>query len=152
MGGSTPEWGETDDYASLEDVFTSRSFGRPLPEADAALPAAIAATSSKVVFTSNRAVAALAAAAAVVLVITGLTGLTGGPGHVGRPLISAQPSVPSSVPSGQSHPKSASSGGPAGGGSAAGGSGSTGGGGAPASPRWSVPLRPRRRRCRHRPR
>src|SRR5208282_3062995 len=107
MEGSTPERADAEDYATLEEVFTSRTFGQALPEASAAAVSATVATSTaKPIFTSNPAIAAFAAVAAAVLVVTGLTGLTVGPGHVGHPLVSAQPSARSSVPSVQT-PKSA---------------------------------------------
>ena len=36
MEGSTPDWADTEDYATLEEVFAARSFGQPLPEVAAA--------------------------------------------------------------------------------------------------------------------
>ena len=29
MEGSTPDWADTEDYATLEEVFASRTFGQP---------------------------------------------------------------------------------------------------------------------------
>ena len=48
MGGSTPDWAETEDYATLEEVFASRTFGRPLPEGrtHCRVPAAAAAVAT----------------------------------------------------------------------------------------------------------
>ena len=33
MGGSKPDWAGSDDYATLEEVFKSRTFGHALPKA-----------------------------------------------------------------------------------------------------------------------
>src|ERR1700722_15751016 len=73
MGGSKPEWAEVNDHATLEEVFTSRSFGHPLPKASprAVAPAPIAA--STLLFVRSRLVASGAVAAAALSVVAGLS-------------------------------------------------------------------------------
>ena len=68
MGGSKPEWADASDHATLEEVFTSRSFGQPASRESppsAVLPAPIAA--SKLYFVRNRFIASGAAAAAALV-------------------------------------------------------------------------------------
>ena len=47
MEGSTPDWAETEDYATLEEVFSSRTFGQPLPEVAAAAVPVTAASGGR---------------------------------------------------------------------------------------------------------
>ena len=59
MGGSTPDWADPDDYADLEEVFTSRAFGRPLPETAAAIPVTSVVAFPKPDLDHNRAISLL---------------------------------------------------------------------------------------------
>ena len=62
MEGSTPDWADTEDYATLEEVFAARTFGQPLPEvAAAAVPVTAAAVAPPTGLTRNRTIASFAA-------------------------------------------------------------------------------------------
>ena len=134
MEGSTPEWARAEDYATLEDVFTSRSFGHPVPEdATEAVPAvalaAAAAMAPKPYFAGSRIVASIAVAAAAV---AGVAGLTVGTRPKSNPVVSAQPPSgqppgPANVPDFRTPPPAAT---PAPTGGAAPGTGGTAGSGA----------------------
>src|SRR5271156_5654663 len=92
MGGSKPEWADASDHATLEEVFTSRSFGQPLPESpppSSIVPASIAA--SKLYFGRNRFIASGAAAAAALSVVAGVSF---GAGPVAQSVLSAHSSGP----------------------------------------------------------
>ena len=92
MGGSKPEWADASDHATLEEVFTSRSFGQPLPESpppSAVLPASIAA--SKLYFGRNRFIASGAAVAAALSIVAGVSF---GAGPVAQSVLSAHSSGP----------------------------------------------------------
>ncbi len=82
MGGSTPEQGGANDYATLEEVFASRAFGHALPEVPARDVQPEALTAAKPYFVRNRFVAAAATAAAALSIVAGLnlgSGPTGSP-------------------------------------------------------------------------
>ena len=53
LGGSKPEWAEVNDHATLEEVFRSRSFGHPIPEAPPRPCCAGAVTASRFFFVSQ---------------------------------------------------------------------------------------------------
>ena len=89
MRGSQPDWADSDDHATLEEVFTSRSFGHPLPEAPA--PAVVPKVGTAMPhFVHNPFIASAAAAAAALSVVAGLT--IGGP--AGQSLLSAHSAGP----------------------------------------------------------
>ena len=74
MRGSEPEWADSDDHATLEEVFTSRSFGHPLPEAPAPAVVPEAVGTAVPYFVQQSASSRRAAAAAAALsVVAGLT-------------------------------------------------------------------------------
>src|SRR6185437_752720 len=78
MGGSTPDWAGSEEDATLEEVFTSRTFGRPLPKgprlARPAVTAGIAAAATRPGFLPRSPVAAsIASAAAAFSVVAVLT-------------------------------------------------------------------------------
>ncbi len=87
MEGSRPNWATTEDYATLEEVFTSGTFGKYVPDAPvvAAPVAAVVATGPNP--DRNRVIGTFAAAAAVLSVVAALTFGTG-PGM--PPVISAE--------------------------------------------------------------
>ena len=91
MGGSKPEWADASDHATLEEVFTSRSFGKPLPESppSTVLPAPIAV--SKLYFGRNRFIASGAAAAAALSVVAGMSS---GRGRCAQSVLAAHSSGP----------------------------------------------------------
>ena len=90
------DWANGDGYTTLEDVFASRDFGRPLPEAAAAVPVARAAARPRPVhLVTNRAIAIISAGAAALSVVATLVVNGGGPAL--SPLVSAQ-HAPSNVP------------------------------------------------------
>src|SRR5580698_5535184 len=88
MGGSKPEWAEGNDQATLEEVFTSRSFGHPLPKAPRRAITPEPITASKLFFVRNRLVASGAVAAAVLSVN----------GPVSSHPSSTTPTVPNAAP------------------------------------------------------
>ncbi len=73
MGGSKPEWATASDHATLEEVFTSRSFGHPLPKEPPAAVAPEPIVAPRLFFVRNRLVASGAAAAAALSVVAGLS-------------------------------------------------------------------------------
>ena len=73
MGGSKPEWADANDHATLEEVFTSRSFGHPLPKAPRRAVVQEPITASKLYFVRSRLVASGAVVAAALSVVAGLS-------------------------------------------------------------------------------
>jgi hypothetical protein len=88
MGGSEQEEGGVSEDATLEEVFTSRTFGHPLPEVP--LVAAMAAA-PKPYFARNRFIASGAVAAAALSIVAGLSI---GSGRLTPPVISARSAGP----------------------------------------------------------
>jgi hypothetical protein len=138
MGGSKPDRAGSDDYATLEEVFASRSFGHAPSEVPArAVVPAVVSGASKPYFVRNRFVAAAAVAAAALSIVAGLS-LGAGPAH--HPVISAKssgsPGAPSTTPPSTTTPGGApagGSGGSAGTGAAGAGSGAQPSQGSPVS-------------------
>ena len=97
MEGSTPDWAEAEDYATLEEVFNSRTFGQALPEVAAVAVPVAAATAVPTGLARNRTIATFAVAAAALSVVAAV--VTVGTGRTGRPMLSTQASGPSHVPS-----------------------------------------------------
>ena len=96
MEGSTPDWA-AEDYATLEEVFGSRTFGQPLPEVTApAVPVTAATVAWPSGLSRNRVVASLAGVAAALSVVAAV--VTMGTGPTGHPLLSTQATGPSHVP------------------------------------------------------
>ena len=117
MEGSTPDWAEAEDYATLEEVFNSRTFGRALPEVAAVAGTVAAATAFPTGLARNRTIATFAVAAAALSVVAAV--VTVGSGRPGGPLLGTQASGPSQVPNFRFAPQPTSpaptGGGPAGG-------------------------------------
>jgi hypothetical protein len=90
MRGSEPKWADTGDHASLEEVFTSRSFGRPPPGVPARAIASESIAAPKL-FGRNRFIAAGAVAAAALSVVAGLSI---GSGPMAPPELSARSAGP----------------------------------------------------------
>ena len=106
MEGSRPERARVGDYATLEDVFASRSLGHASPKVPAAAAVAAKAVAATPSFAGRGVVASFAVAAAALWAVTGFNV---GKGPIARPLISAQPpahsnSGPSNVPNFQDPP------------------------------------------------
>ncbi len=93
MGESEPE-PIANDHATLEEVFTSRTFGHPLPETGAGNVVPEMVAGPKAFFVRNRFIASAAVAAAALSIV----GLSIGSGHLVPPVISAH-SAGSGVPS-----------------------------------------------------
>ena len=69
MEGSTPDWADVNDYATLEEVFKSPDFGHPVP-AEAAAAGVVTAAAAGVTGTHlvrNRAIASASVLAAASL-------------------------------------------------------------------------------------
>ncbi len=90
MRGSKPERAAADDVATLEEVFTSRAFGHPLPEAPRpAVPTAV--VGPRLFFVRNRLVASGAAVAAALSVVGGVSI---GPGPLVQSALSSHSGAP----------------------------------------------------------
>ena len=92
MGESEPE-PIANDHATLEEVFTSRTFGHPLPGTGAGNVVPEMVAGPKAFFVRNRFIASAAVAAAALSIV----GLSIGSGHLVPPVISAH-SAGSGVP------------------------------------------------------
>ena len=80
MEGSTPDWADTEDYATLEEVFASRTFGQALPEVAAgAVPVTAATLAPPTGLMRNRTVASFAAVAAALSVVAAVVTMGSGP-------------------------------------------------------------------------
>ena len=86
MGGSKPEWADSDDHATLEEVFASRTFGHPRPDPSALTEGLPAVASPRLYFVRNRFIASASAAAAALSVVAGVTF---GPGPIGQVALSS---------------------------------------------------------------
>ena len=85
MGESEPE-PIASDHATLEEVFTSRTFGHPLPGDGASNVVPEVVAGPKAFFVRNRYVASAAVAAAALSIV----GLSIGSGQLAPPVISAR--------------------------------------------------------------